>query len=40
MHLRDIMTTDVITISSKANIIDAKRLMELHKLKRIPVVDR
>lgn len=40
MHLRDIMTTDVITISSKANIIDAKRLMESHKLKRIPVVDR
>jgi len=40
MHLRDIMTTDVITISSKANIIDAKKLMESHKLKRIPVVDR
>jgi len=40
MHLRDIMTTDVITISSKANIIDAKKLMDSHKLKRIPVVDR
>lgn len=40
MHLRDIMTTDVITISSKANIIDAKKLMESHKLQRIPVVDR
>lgn len=40
MHLRDIMTTDVITISSKASIIKAKRLMDSHKLKRIPVVDR
>jgi len=40
MYLRDIMTTDVITISSKANIIDARRLMDSHKLKRIPVVDR
>ena len=40
MYLRDIMTTDVVTISSKANIIKAKRLMDAHKLKRIPVVDK
>ncbi len=40
MHLRDIMTTDVITIPSKAHIIDARRLMDSHKLQRIPVVDR
>ena len=40
MYLRDIMTTDVITISSYAHVIDAKRLMGEHKLQRIPVVDR
>jgi len=34
------MTTDVITIPSNTHIIEAKRLMESHKLQRIPVVDR
>jgi len=40
VHLRDIMTTDVITIPSNTHIIEAKRLMESHKLQRMPVVDR
>ncbi len=40
MHLRDIMTTDVITIPSSTHIIDAKRIMDSHKLQRIPVVNR
>jgi len=40
MHLRDIMTTDVITIPSNTHIIDAKRIMDSHKLKRLPVVNR
>ncbi len=40
MYLRDVMTTSVITISSYAHVIDAKRLMEEHRLQRIPVVDR
>jgi len=40
MHLRDIMTTDVITIPSKTHIIEARRIMDSHKLERIPVVDR
>jgi len=40
MYLRDIMTAYVITMPSKTHIIDAKKLMESHKLQRIPVVDR
>ena len=40
MYLRDVMTTDVITIPSNTHIIEAKRLMDSHKLKRIPVVNR
>lgn len=40
MHLRDIMTTDVITLPSNTPIIDAKRIMEAHKFRRIPVVNR
>jgi len=39
MYLRDVMTTDVITIPSKTSIIKAKRIMEKNKLQRIPVVD-
>lgn len=40
MYLRDIMTTDVITIPSKTHIIEVRRVMEANKLHRIPVVDR
>jgi len=40
MHMRDIMTTDVITVHSDTHIIDAKRLMEANKLKRLPVLRR
>jgi acetoin utilization protein AcuB len=40
MYLRDVMTTDVITLSSNAHIIDAKKVMDANKLQRIPVVDR
>ena len=39
MYLRDVMTTDVITIPSKTSIIKAKRVMEKKKLQRIPIVD-
>ena len=39
MYLRDVMTTDVITIPSKTSIIKAKRIMEKKKLQRIPIVD-
>ncbi|MFC2012736.1 CBS domain-containing protein [Chloroflexota bacterium] len=39
MYLRDVMTTDVLTLPSKTPIIKAKRIMEANKLRRIPVVD-
>lgn len=39
MYLRDVMTTDVITIPSKTSIFKARRIMEKNKLRRIPVVD-
>ncbi len=39
MYLRDVMTTDVITIPSKTSIIKARRIMEKNKLRRIPIVD-
>ena len=39
MYVRDIMTTNVLTVSSNTSIIKAKRIMEAKKLKRLPVVD-
>ena len=39
MYVRDIMTTNVVTVSSNTSIIKAKRIMEAKKLKRLPVVD-
>ena len=38
MFVRDIMTTDLVTISSNTSIIKAKRIMDSKKLKRLPVV--
>ena len=40
MYVRDIMTTNVITIPGSTSIIDAKRIMEAHKCRRLPVVDK
>jgi acetoin utilization protein AcuB len=40
MYVRDIMTTNVVTIPSSLSIADAKRLMEAHKFRRLPVVDK
>ena len=39
MYVRDIMTTDVITIPANTSIINAKRIMREHKFRRLPVVD-
>jgi acetoin utilization protein AcuB len=39
MFIRDIMTTDVITIPSDTGVLEAKRIMDQKNLKRIPVVD-
>ena len=40
MQVRDIMTTNVVTISSHTLIMEARRTMEFHGVERLPVVDR
>ena len=39
MYIRDIMTTDVVTIPSDTSIIETRRMMAKKKLRRVPVVD-
>lgn len=40
MLIRDIMTTNVVTIPSNTSISNAKRIMETHRFQRLPVVDK
>jgi len=40
MKVCDIMTTNVVTIPSSTSIADAKRIMEAHRIRRLPVVDK
>ena len=40
MYVRDIMTTNVVTIPSSTSVVDARRIMTAHKIQRLPVVDR
>jgi acetoin utilization protein AcuB len=40
MYVRDIMTTNVVTIPSTTSIAEARRIMEAHGFSRLPVVDR
>jgi len=40
MRVREFMTTNVITVSSKTSILDAQKYMSVHKVRRLPVVDR
>lgn len=40
MLVRDIMSTNVITIPSNTSILEAKKVMDTNKLRRIPVVDK
>lgn len=40
MYIKDVMTTNVVTIPSTTNLADAKRIMEAHRVRRVPVVDR
>lgn len=40
MLIRDIMTTEVITIPSKTSVIEAKRILDKKNLHRLPVVDK
>ncbi len=40
MNVCDIMTTNVVTIPSSTSIADAKRIMVVHRFRRLPVVDK
>ena len=40
MQLRDIMTTNVVTVSSDAPFTDIRDLMRDHNIERIPVIDK
>jgi len=40
MLVQHIMTTNVVTIPSNTSIADAKRILEAHRFRRLPVVDK
>lgn len=40
MKIRDVMTWNVITVSSDTPIMEARKIMEVHNVRRLPVVDR
>lgn len=40
MLVKDIMVCDVVTVSSDTYVLDAERIMEFHRIGRLPVVDK
>ena len=40
MKIKDIMTYNVVTIPSNTSIAEAKRIMTVHRITRLPVVDK
>ena len=40
MLIRDIMTTNVVSIPSNTSLADARNIMDVHRIKRLPVIDR
>jgi acetoin utilization protein AcuB len=40
MRTKDIMTTNVVTVNEKTSLTDARRIMEAHRIRRLPVVNR
>jgi acetoin utilization protein AcuB len=40
MKVRDVMSYNVVTLPSNASIAEAKRIMTVHNVKRVPVVDK
>jgi acetoin utilization protein AcuB len=40
MFIRDVMTTNVVTVSSDTSLADAGRIMDAHRIRRLPVVDK
>jgi acetoin utilization protein AcuB len=40
MKIRDVMTWNVVTVSSDTPIMEARKIMDAHKIRRLPVVDK
>ena len=40
MRTKDIMTTNVVTVNEKTSLMDARRIMEAHRIRRLPVMKR
>lgn len=40
MRVRDIMTSNLMTVSSDTPMVEAGKIMEFHRIQRLPVVDR
>ncbi len=40
MQIRDVMTWNVITVSSDTPIMEARKIMDAHKIRRLPVLDK
>ena len=40
MKVRDVMTWNVVTVSSDTPIMEARRIMDVHHIRRLPVVDK
>jgi acetoin utilization protein AcuB len=40
MKTRDIMTTNVVTVNEKTSVVAARRIMEAHRIRRLPVMNR
>ena len=40
MFMSDVMTCNVFTIPSNTSLAEARRVMDAHRLRRLPVVDR
>ena len=40
MLVRDAMTTNVVTVASNTPVLEARKIMEVHNVRRIPVVDK
>ncbi|MGD0352706.1 MAG: CBS domain-containing protein [Dehalococcoidia bacterium] len=40
MRIKDIMTWNVVTVSSDTPIMEARKVMDAHKIRRMPVVDK
>ena len=40
MFVKDVMTMNVVSVPGNTSVADAKKIMEAHKIRRLPVVDR